>query len=158
MHLGVVRREAGTVGVIADLADPVRPTLADDQPEQAAPARDRADPDSLLVGHAARDEAGDLPLLVGGAERGVLGADQVADAVDDQLQDALDVQLTGDRAARVVERLEAGAVRVLLRAGPGRLDREFEQADGERARGRLGVEPERAELAAAAVARGSGDA
>ena len=102
-------------------------------PSRPRPARDRADPQPLLVGDAAGDEARDLALLVDRAEGGVLRADQVPDAVDDQLQDALDVQLAGDRAARVVERLEAGAVRVLLRAGPGGLDRELEQAHGERA-------------------------
>ena len=108
-HRRVFGWEAGARRVGADVGNAERATLGDDQPEEPVALGQRAETPSLLGRDAARDEALDAPSVVDDAERRVLRADQAADAIDDELQDGLDVELAGDGADRVAERLERGA-------------------------------------------------
>ena len=64
---------------------------------------------ALLERDPARDEALDAPLVIDDAERRVVRTDQVADAIDDELEHGLDVELAGHGADGVAERLEGGA-------------------------------------------------
>ena len=78
-------------------------------------------PIRALGGHADRDEALDPPGCVDDAECRVVSPDEVADALDDQLQDGLDVEDLGDGPGRLDERLEFGDAKD--GALGGRLDR-----------------------------------
>ena len=104
MHRRMGRRKPIAVRVCRDLRDPVRAGLADDQAEQPPSARDGSDLESLLAAHARRDEAGDLALIVDRSKGRVLRTHEVAHAVDDRLEHEVDVEDTGDRATRLVQR------------------------------------------------------
>ena len=78
--------------------------LADDQPEQPVAARRRADPRALLAASCRSSMNCSMrPSVVDDAEGGVLGADELADAVDDQLEDAVERQHARDASGRQVE-------------------------------------------------------
>ena len=107
-------RSAVALRISGDVRDPIRAILADDQAEEAVAARQIADGFPLLRGDPAGDELGDQPSLVDDAKCDIFRRDQVADAIDDQLEDLLDVEEAADAADRGVERLErwweAGAI------------------------------------------------
>src|SRR5919106_1193731 len=105
VHRRVVGREAVALRMRGDGPNPVRAVLADDQAQQDMATRQIADGASLVGADPAGDELGDQALIVDDAERRVLGGDQLADAVDDQLQDLLDVEDAADAPDRGVERL-----------------------------------------------------
>ena len=106
MHRRVVGREAVGVRVPRDVRDAQRDAVADDRAEQAVTLRQRPDLAAQLRRHAAGDEALDPTVRVDDPERRVARADELAHAVDDQLQDAVEVQLAGDGPRRPVERVE----------------------------------------------------
>ena len=87
LHRRMFGREAEALGVGGDGRDPIRPVLPDDQPQQPSAAGEVADGLSLLVADPARDELGDQPRLVDNAESGILRGDELADPIDDELQD-----------------------------------------------------------------------
>ncbi len=126
----MVRREPARIRVLRDIRDPIRAALADDQAEQPAAARQGADPRPVGLRDPARDEAIDGPEAIGDAERGVLGSDQVADTIDDQLEDRLQLQDGRDLAGRIDERLEL-ADRQRCRSGLGRRRRGLGLHDGQ---------------------------
>ncbi len=103
MHVGVIGREAISLRVGTDVLDSVRLILADDEPEEPTAVGQLADACSSLIGDPARDEALDGPLCVNDADRRVLGIDEVAHSIRDQLQDAVDVEHAADAADRLVE-------------------------------------------------------
>ncbi len=105
-HRRVVGREPVGIRVVGDVRDAVRLALADDQAEQPVPARRRPDLGTLLDRHPDRDEPLDPTVGVDDAQGRVLRADQVADALDDELEDGFDVEHLGDRARRLDEGLE----------------------------------------------------
>ena len=100
----MVRREAVAAGVSADVVDADGLRIAGDDAEQAVAVRRRSDPLALRPVDAAGDEALDPEVLVDDAERRVLGVGKLADAVRDQLKDAVQIQDAGDAARRRVER------------------------------------------------------
>ena len=61
---------------------------------------------ALLAADTAGDELGDDALLVDDAQGRVLGAHQLANAVDNQLQHLLDLEHAAEAAHRGVERLQ----------------------------------------------------
>ena len=75
-----------------NLRDAVRAVLADDQAQQPATARQVADGAPLFDGDPTGDEPGDDALLIDDAQGRVLGAHQLANAVDNQLQHLLDLE------------------------------------------------------------------
>jgi FtsP/CotA-like multicopper oxidase with cupredoxin domain len=108
VHRWMVGREAVGVRVGPDVGNPERDTLPDDRAEKAVAAWQRSDPGPLLRRYAARDEPLDPAAGVDDAEGGVLGLDELSHAVDHELQDAVEIQLAGDRPGRLVEGSEPG--------------------------------------------------
>ena len=94
--------------MLRDVRDPVRPRLTDHQAEEAVAARRRPDRGPLLGGDPARDEAFDPPARVDDAERRVSRVHEIANAVHDQLEDPVQVQLAGDCPRCAVERVDRG--------------------------------------------------
>jgi hypothetical protein len=90
----------------ADVGDPVRLALADDQAEQTVAARRRADLFAPLARDPRGDEALDPAEPVDDPQRGVLRPRQVAHPVDDQLEHVVDVEDLGDGTGRRVKRLQ----------------------------------------------------
>src|SRR5690242_17643092 len=145
MHRRVLRRKTVRIGVLRDVGDSKGHAVANDRPEQPVALRQRPDARAQLGGHAARDEALDVATLVDDAQGGVLGAHELADVVDDDLEHAVEVELAGDGARRAIEgiervirthgeRLSRGRVRQIARHPP-RLPLPRRMARGERAEG-----------------------
>ena len=63
---------------------------------------------ALLGRDAARDEPLDPPARVDDPQGGVPGVDELANAVDDHLEDAIEVELAGDRPRGDVEGVDGG--------------------------------------------------
>ena len=116
VHRRVVRREAVAARVGGDVGTRIGCGLARDHAEQAVAVRRGADPLALGAADAAGDEPLDAAVLVDDTEGGVLGVGQLADAIGDQLQDAVQVQDAGDAAGGSVE--GGQLVRGLARRGP----------------------------------------
>jgi hypothetical protein len=108
-----------TPGIRVEVGDPERPVFADDQAEDAMALRQRADPTTRGVVHPAGDESFDPATGIDDAEGGVLGIDERADLVDDDLQDVVDGAETRDPADRCVK----GSLDLVLGSllGPRRL-------------------------------------
>ncbi len=102
----MVGREPVAPWVGSDVGDPDRLGLVDQHPEQPVTARQRADSLSLLAGQAARHEPLEDTAVVGDPERRVAGPDELADAIDDELEHPLERQHAGDPAGRQVEGLD----------------------------------------------------
>ena len=105
-HRGVLRRKTRARGVRADVGDTERVALGDDQSEESMTLRQGPESPPLLGRDPARDEALDAPPIIDDAERRVLRTDQGADAIDDELEHGLDVELACHGADGVTERLE----------------------------------------------------
>ncbi len=104
-HRRVPGGEAVGAGVVADVAEPQRPWLLDQQAEHAAAARQVADRPPSLVVDAVGDEALELvPVFVEHAERGVARAGQLAGDFEHLAEDDLGVEL-GDEPASDVDQL-----------------------------------------------------
>ena len=102
-HRRVVRREARRVRMIGDRRDPVRPALADDQPEQTPARRQRADREPMVGIDAGGDEPLDPAVDADDPERRVARVDEIADPIDDQLEDLLDAEHARDRPGGLVD-------------------------------------------------------
>src|SRR5262245_28053582 len=112
-------REAVALGMGCDVRDAERATLPDDQPEQAMTLRRIAESGTLLGRDPAGDEALDASLVGEDAERRVARTDERPDAVDDELQDGLDLEGARDRADGVAQCLDRGSI--ALRDGRGKI-------------------------------------
>ena len=98
VHRRVVRGEAGSRRVAGNVRDPVRLPFADDEPKQAATTREWSDRGALRGREPAGDEPFDPTTAVDDAQGGISRVDQLPDTVDDQLQDAVEIQFADDRA------------------------------------------------------------
>ena len=127
VHLRMVRRKAIALGVARDVRDEVRAVLTDDEPKQASAVGQVTDPRALLVVDAAGDEALDRAIGIDDSDRGVLGADQAAHLVGDQLEDAVDIEDPADAAHRLIERCELRGRSFGHRSGARRGQAEFER-------------------------------
>ena len=92
--------------MLRDVGDPERHAVPDDRAEQAVALGQRSDAPTQVVGDAARDEALDPSPRVDVPSAAYRGADEVAHAVDDELEDSVDVQLAGDGARRTIQGVE----------------------------------------------------
>ena len=104
MHRRMVGREAVPPGILHQVRDPVRPVLADDQPQDPVAARGCPDPGPVQARHPARDELLDDALRVDDPEGGVARPNQLAHAIHDDLEDAVEGQDCRHGADRGVER------------------------------------------------------
>ena len=89
-----------------DVRDSIGHRFADDESEQTPSPRRRTDRGALSGGDAARDESLDATTAIDDSQRSVSRVDELPDAVDDQLKDAIEVQLTGDRAGANLEGID----------------------------------------------------
>ena len=103
VHRRMCLREAGATVVGHHVVDADRAVLLDQQSEQAMAARQRSDREPRLIGHPAGDELLDHAVVAERAERGVLGADQRSDEIDDQLEKSLELWLRGEGDGRGLE-------------------------------------------------------
>ncbi len=92
--------------MLGDVRNPIGATLADDQPEQPTSLRGRSDGGPVLAADAARDEPFDAAMAIRDPESGVLRINQDADAVHDELEDPIQVQLACDGPGRHLERVD----------------------------------------------------
>ena len=100
-------READAAWVGRDVIDADTLAVLDAEAEQAQSTRRVPDGRPSLLAQAAGDEALHGAAVIRDAESGVAGTDEWTHAVDDDLQDALEAELLGDRDGGSVERLEA---------------------------------------------------
>ncbi len=128
VHRRVAGRKARATRVVGDVGDEVRATLPDDEAEQASATRRIADPRPLGGIEAAGDEAVDLALGIDDAKGGIARLGQVADAVDHELEDGLDVEHRGDGAGGDVEGRHALGHVTGLRASPRGIERQLDGA------------------------------
>ena len=104
--------------------------LPDDETEQAASARRIADAGALDPIHPAGQEAVDLALGVDDAEGCIARLGKVADPVDDELEDGLQVQHGRDGAGRRVQGSHPLGSAPGLGAGPHGVEDELDGAPG----------------------------
>ena len=83
-----------------DVVEALGDRLAQHDGQEAVLAGQGADRGLLLGAHAGDDELGERTAVVGDAERGVVGACQLAGRVDDRLQHLGDGELVADRQHR----------------------------------------------------------
>ena len=143
----MVGREAVCRGVLRDVVRAERPALADDQrPAGPCPWGTAPIAAALLGRDAAGDEPLDAAAAVGDAQRREPRADQLAHAIHDDREHAVDVQLGRDGARRRLERRQALSAAVDLGARPGRVHGELDGPDDRRPTAPVGgVEEEAAE-------------
>lgn len=107
-HRRMMGREAGRAGIIAPVAQPEGPLLADQDSEDAVAAGQVADRLPFGRGHAGGDEVGEETVRADDAEGAVPCAEQGARQVDDVLEDGVEIELGGDRQDRLIEAVELG--------------------------------------------------
>src|SRR5215207_106642 len=108
----MVRRKADGAWIAVEVVEPQRLPLDQDNLEQPVANGNRADPLPLLGGDARSEERFDPTPVAEERERTVAGADEVTGAVDDLLQDGLEIELTENAEPGIVQRQE---LLVLLR-------------------------------------------
>ena len=117
-HRRVVRREPVAVGVLAQVGEPQRLGVEDEQPEDAVALGQVTDRPAGLVVDADGDELREARArLVEDAERAVAGVDQVDRGLDDALQHRGQVEVAADREHRVEQLAEAAGTRVVAHTG-----------------------------------------
>ncbi len=99
--------------MLVDVARRVRVALVEHRPEHAVLAGQRAEGRDQLVAHPRGEEAAEAAHAVGQAERRVVGAGELAGAVDEALQDLVDRELGGDAEHSLADRPQRRAEAVL---------------------------------------------
>ncbi len=128
VHRRVSGRKARPTRVVRDVRDEVRATLTDDEAEQASASWQVPDPRALGGIETAGDEAIDLTLGIDDAKGCIARLGQVADAVDDELEDGLDVEHRGDGTRGDVQGGHALGYVTGLRSCPGGVERQLDGA------------------------------
>ena len=101
------RREADRARVLREVVQPQRLRLADQHPEDAAPARQVADLRAQVVVDAVGDELLQLdPVRVDHAERRVASAGQLGRRLHEPVEQRVERQLRGDGESRREQRTQ----------------------------------------------------
>ena len=145
VHLRMVWRKAIALRVARDVRDAIRAVLADDHAQEASAVRQLTDPSAMLVVDAAGDEPFDRAVGIDDPDRGVLGADQAAHAVGDQLEHAIHVEHPADAAHRLVERGQLRGRPLRHRSGSCRAQPEFQRSGELGGLLRIAADPRRAD-------------
>src|SRR5687768_17216404 len=103
MHGWVMRGEADRAWITVEVVEPQGLSLDQDDLEQPVANGDRSDPLPLCGGDPRGEERLDTPSLAQEGERAVAGADEVTRAVDDLLQDGLEVELAENAEPGIVQ-------------------------------------------------------
>ena len=104
VHLGVVRWEAVAARVRGNVVDADRTSLECNHTKEPEPVWRRPDPLAVGTADAAGYESLEPVVLVHDAQGCVLGVDQLADAVRNELQDSVQIQDAGDAPRGRIER------------------------------------------------------
>src|SRR5204863_1125367 len=100
-HRWMIRREAETVGMFAQVRQPQRSRIGDEQTQYSVPLGQRPNGRPLGLAYAHRDElAQGAAGLVEHAERTVAGMDQFRRRLDDALQRSGDIEVGPDNQDR----------------------------------------------------------
>src|SRR5215211_3066896 len=102
----MMRRKADRAWIAVQVVEPQRLPLDQDNLEQPVANGNRSDPLPLLGRDARGQERLDATPVADEGERTVAGADEVTRAVDDLLQDRLEIQLAENAEAGIVQRQE----------------------------------------------------
>ena len=106
-HRRMSRREADRARILREVVQPQRPRLADQHPEDAAPARQVADLRAQVVVDAVGDELLQLdPVRVDHAERGIASAGQLGRGLHEPVEQRVERQLRGDGESRREQRTQ----------------------------------------------------
>ena len=95
----MVGREAVAARIVADIADADGVRLARDHTQKAVAVGRRTDSLAVRAADAAGDEPLDTEVLIHDSEGRILGVGELADAVRDQLQNAIQIKDAGDAAS-----------------------------------------------------------
>ena len=96
LHRRMVLGKAGRTGVAGNILESERPGDLIQVSQQTQPLGQGAHSPAFLGSHAGGDQAAYAPGVVEGHQRAVAGAGQRTGAVNDFLQDVIDVQIRGD--------------------------------------------------------------